>query len=228
MRVVALVLGAGAGLRLGVSGPKALVQVRGRTLLEWSCRALARAPSVDAVLPVIPPGAAWGCDAVRRVLAAVPGGATRQESLACGLAALRERAPACEWVLVHDAARCLVRPEDAEAVLAAARATGAAVPVVELADTIKEIGDGRVVRTLERARLGAAQTPQAFRRSLLEEALRKAEQAGVTATDCASLVERLGLPVAVCPGRAENFKVTLTDDLQRASARLEEPAGVEP
>jgi 2-C-methyl-D-erythritol 4-phosphate cytidylyltransferase len=220
MRVVALVLGAGAGLRLGAARPKGLVELRGRSLLEWSCRALARAPSIEGVLPVIPPGSDWTCGAVEKLLAPTEGGKTRQASLARGLAALRRTVPECEWVLVHDAARCLVRPRDAEAVLEAARGTGAAVPIAPLADTIKEIEGERIVRTLDRGRIGAAQTPQAFRRALLEEALTKAEQAGFVASDCASLLERLGLAVAVCPGRAENFKITCQEDIARAAALL--------
>ena len=148
------------------------------------------------------------------------GGSTRQASLASGLRAAREYAPSLAWVLVHDAARALVEPADAEAVLAAARATGAALPVIPAADTVKEIEDGRVLRTLDRGRLAFAQTPQAFRASLLEDALAKAERDGFQATDCAALVEHIGGVVRTCPGRPENIKLTYPADLQRAEALL--------
>src|SRR5687768_711428 len=131
MRAVVLLLAAGQGSRLGAGVPKALVRVGGRTVLERSATALGRAPSVDAVLPVLGPegGAAEALDELRevwagpaRLLEAVEGGATRQGSLARGLAALARQAPEAEWVLVHDAARCLVEPGDADQVLAAAQA----------------------------------------------------------------------------------------------------------
>jgi 2-C-methyl-D-erythritol 4-phosphate cytidylyltransferase len=105
-------------------------------------------------------------------------------------------------------------------VLAAARVTGAALPVLPASDTLKLLDGARVERTLERARIGLAQTPQAFRVEVLREALEKAERDGFEGTDCASLVERLGVEVRTSPGRAANFKVTHPDDLVRAEALL--------
>jgi 2-C-methyl-D-erythritol 4-phosphate cytidylyltransferase len=92
--------------------------------------------------------------------------------------------------------------------------------VVPIADTVKRIARGVVVETLPRDALAAAQTPQAFRLGVLREALEKAERDGFAGTDCASLVERLGVPVRACAGRAENFKVTDPRDLERARALL--------
>jgi 2-C-methyl-D-erythritol 4-phosphate cytidylyltransferase len=225
MRALAVLVAAGQGARLGGPVPKALVRLRGRSLLEWSAAALARCPEVAAIVPVVPPGErveVAGC------LPAVPGGTRRQDSVAAGLAAGLAARPELEWVLVHDAARCLVLPEDATAVLAAARETGAALPVVPAADTPKWLApDGsRVERTLERGRLAFAQTPQAFRARTLREALDKAGRDRFEGTDCASLVERLGVEVRTCAGRADNFKVTRPEDLARAEALLaaREPA----
>ncbi len=221
--VAALVLGAGQGARLGAGTPKGLVRAAGRRLAAWSALALARAAGVDRVLCVLPAGADLGepWPGPADLLAPVAGGATRQDSLERGLAALAAAGDPPEWVLVHDAARCLVLPEDAEAVLGAAVATGAAVPVVPLTDTVKEVEGDRVRRTLERARLARVQTPQAFRLDLLLEAVEKARRDGFRGTDCASLVERTGLEVRICPGSPGNFKVTSPPDLERAALVLE-------
>lgn len=227
MRVIAIVLGAGQGARLGSGAPKAGVRIAGRSLLHWSAAALGGARGVDALLAVIAPGAEAAAAEVRRLwrgpaawLEPTSGGPTRQASLDRGLQALALQAPEAEWVLVHDAARCLVLPEDAEAVLHGARESGAAVPVLPLEDTVKEVDGDRVVRTADRDRLARALTPQAFRLSVLREALEKAEREGFTGTDCASLVERMGVRVRTCPGRRENFKVTHVSDLERAEAVL--------
>ncbi len=227
MLAVALVLAAGQGVRLGAHVPKGLVRVRDRTVLEWASEALGRAPSVDAGLPVLPEGADGTLAALERrwrgparLLPGTPGGPTRQDSVERGLQSAVAALPGAEWVLVHDAARCLVQPGDAESVLEAARATGAAIPVLPLSDTIKEIDGETVSSTLDRRRLVAVQTPQAFRIPLLREALEKARRDGFTGTDCSALVERLGVEVRIVPGRPENWKLTLPADLDRAAALL--------
>jgi 2-C-methyl-D-erythritol 4-phosphate cytidylyltransferase len=222
MRALAVLLAAGQGTRLGHEVPKALVRLGSRTLLEWSATALARCPEVAAIQPVLPREFDPGPIGDGALLPAIAGGARRQDSVALGLAAGLAARPELEWVLVHDAARCLVLPSDASEVLRAAQATGAALPVVPASDTPKWLtarGDA-VERTLERARLFFAQTPQAFRVQVLREALDKAERDGFEGTDCASLVERLGVEVRICAGRAENFKVTHPDDLARAETVL--------
>lgn len=222
MRAFAVLLAAGQGTRLGQALPKALVRLRGRTLLEWSAAALARCPEVEAIQPVVPRFANASHAADGAWLSPVEGGARRQDSVSRGLAAATAARPDLEWVLVHDAARCLVEPRDASEVLRAAQATGAALPIVPASDTTKWLAEtgGRVEHTLERARLGLAQTPQAFRVQILREALDKAQRDGFEGTDCASLVERLGVEVRTCPGRVENFKVTHPDDLARAESLL--------
>jgi 2-C-methyl-D-erythritol 4-phosphate cytidylyltransferase/2-C-methyl-D-erythritol 2,4-cyclodiphosphate synthase len=179
-------------------------------------------PEVAAIQPVLLPGLELHSAGEAALLPPIEGGARRQDSVARGLAAGLAARPELEWVLVHDAARCLVLPSDASAVLHAAQTTGAALPVVPVSDTVKfltERGDS-VERTPARARLAFAQTPQAFRVQVLREALDKAERDGFEGTDCASLVERLGVEVRICAGRAENFKVTHPDDLVRAEAVL--------
>lgn len=223
-----MVLAAGRGDRLGASVPKAHVRLGAHSILARSALALAEAPRVAAVLPVVAAGAGPWIEELRavwpgsaRLLREVRGGASRQESVWCGLAALQVQAPELEWVLVHDAARCLVVPQDAEDVLEAARETGAAIPVVPVTDTLKEVAEGRVRTTVDRSRLARALTPQAFRVELLRSALERAHREGFVGTDCASLVERLGGVVRVCAGREENLKLTTPADLERLRARLE-------
>ena len=229
MRVTAVVLGAGRGSRLGADDPKAHVRVAGRTLLHWSLLSLARAKSVTAVLPVVATGGEALVEEIRgtwsepaELLTAVRGGAERQDSVAAGVAAV----PAgCEWVLVHDAARCLVTPDEAEAVLGAARQSGAALLVAPLDDTVKHVTGGRVLCTADREALFRALTPQAFRVSVLRDGLARASADGFRGTDCASLVERMGVEVRTCAGSGENFKVTTPVDLERAELILRRRAG---
>ena len=188
---------------------------------------MGRAPVVDAVLAVLPEGctsefeslrSAWSAPA--RLLEPVTGGLTRQDSVRLGLAAARRQLPDASFVLVHDAARCLVEPADAVSVFDAAQTTGAALPVVPLAETVKIVEGASVVSTPERSKLALAQTPQAFEVEILQRALEEADRDGFRGTDCASLVERLGVQVRICLGRSENLKVTYPRDLQLVEERL--------
>ena len=149
--------------------------------------------------------------------AAVAGGRERQDSTRAGLAAL----PAdVDLVAVHDAARPLVRPEDVERVVSAAREGGAALLAVPVRDTIHHVRDGLLAETPPRETCWAAQTPQAFRRDWLEEALAKAAAEGTVGTDDAGLVRALGVPVRVVEGDPRNLKITTWEDLAVAEAWL--------
>jgi 2-C-methyl-D-erythritol 4-phosphate cytidylyltransferase len=213
-----LVPAAGRGERLGPGAPKALRELAGEPLLVHAVRGLRAAPSVGPVVVAAP---AEAVGAVEQLLDAydvqvVPGGTERQESVALALAALP---PHVDVVLVHDAARCLTPPAVVERVVAAVRAGApAVVPVLPLADTVKEVSGRRVLRTLDRGRLTAVQTPQGFARAVLEQAHRGA-LAGA-ATDDAALVEALGRTVATVPGDEEAFKLTRPLDLLLAEAVL--------
>ena len=219
MRVAAIVVAAGRGERLGHALPKAFVPLRGRSLLAHAVAALAASDRVDAVLPVLPPGMVAPRDSAHaKLLPAVPGGERRQDSVAAGLAALPD---SVEWVAVHDAARALVRTDAVTRVIDAAIRCGAALLAVPARDTIKRVRAGAVVETPPRDECYAAQTPQVFRAALLREALEKASAEGRTGTDCAELVEALGVRVEVVPGDPDNVKVTDPDDFAWAERALE-------
>jgi 2-C-methyl-D-erythritol 4-phosphate cytidylyltransferase len=148
------------------------------------------------------------------------GGATRQVSVARGLAALTRDLP---FVAVHDVARVLVSPALIERVLRAARASGAAIPACPLRDSVKEVEEGRVVRSVDRTRLQGAQTPQIFSRDILARAHAAAIEEGVDATDDAMLVERIGCAVSVVPGEPANLKLTEPGDVRILEAWLDAP-----
>ena len=209
---------AGAGTRLGPGMPKALRELAGEPLLLHAVRRLRDCPSLGPVVVAAPAGE---LAAVTALLAGfdvvvVAGGVQRQDSVAAGLRAL----PAdVTHVLVHDAARALVPVSVVEAVVEALRGgADAVVPVLSVADTVKRVdGDGVVLATVPRADLRAVQTPQGFRREVLEAAHRAA-QGGLT--DDAGLVEAAGVTVVTVPGAPEAFKVTTPFDLLVAEAVL--------
>lgn len=219
MSVTAILLCAGRGERLGAAVPKAAVPLAGRPLFAWSLETLERCASVDSIVVVGPVRtlrellAAAGL-APAKVVAWVEGGEERQHSVARGLAALPE---GCDLVAIHDCARALVSAEVVERAVSAARAHGAAIAAVPLADTLKRVESDVIAGTPSRAGLWCAQTPQVFRRDWIEAAH---AAAGQTATDDAALVEALGHAVHVSEGEALNFKVTTPGDLALAERWL--------
>jgi len=224
MRVAALVLGAGRGERLGESIPKAFVPLCGRPLLVHALAALAAAPEIDFVMPVIARSELSRFAALESELTSISGllppaigGAERQDSMVAGLAALPSEVT---FVAVHDAARPLIGVEAIGRVVEAARRTGAAILAVPVRDTIKRVRDGMIVDTPTRSECYAAQTPQVFRVDVLREALEKAAAEAFVGTDDAEIVERIGVPVAVVAGDASNIKITDRVDLVAAERWL--------
>jgi 2-C-methyl-D-erythritol 4-phosphate cytidylyltransferase len=229
MQVAALVLAAGGGARLGAEVPKAFVLVAGKTLLTRSIETLARVPVVDRVVPVIPASElqGWRAPAVGPKLAhPVLGGARRQDSVAAGLKSLPDRVG---WVVVHDAARCLVSDEEVEAVIHAAMTggSGAAILACPSPDTVKLVRDGVIESTPDRRACWVAQTPQVFRVDVLREAIEKAEAEGFEATDDAQLVERMGVVVRIVEGSPRNLKITHPADIAIAEALIASAASDE-
>lgn len=216
--VVAIVVAAGAGVRLGAGQPKALREVAGRTLVRHSLDGLA-AGGVNRAVVVIPDGERAAFEtalADSPILAAtVLGGARRQDSVRAGLAAIAgdPLLAECEYVLVHDAARAMV-PGDMVARVIEALAQGAVgcVPVLPVTDSIRRLtADGSEV--VDRSPLRIVQTPQGFLRTVLAEALERAESNGLEVTDDASAVAALGHPVSLVDGDRAALKVTEPTDL---------------
>jgi 2-C-methyl-D-erythritol 4-phosphate cytidylyltransferase len=211
---VALVVAAGQGERLGSNGPKALVQLNGKAMLEWSVAALRSTAAIEQIVLALPPGvtAPAGC-------IGVPGGVRRNDSVKAAFAAARSD---LDPVLIHDAARPLVTAVLIEEVLAALDGVDCAIAASPVTDTTKECDDEHLVlRTLDRSRLWRVQTPQVFTRAALERALTHSEPVEVAqATDEALLVERFGGTVRVVPAPAENLKVTTQLDLNLAELLL--------
>ncbi|MDQ2679599.1 MAG: 2-C-methyl-D-erythritol 4-phosphate cytidylyltransferase [Candidatus Eremiobacteraeota bacterium] len=223
MRWAAIVAAAGHGLRFG--RPKQLVDLAGAPMLSWPLRTLANMSEIADI--VIVTEAEWTEQVLAIAAAAitgkpfsvVAGGATRQASVRAGLDALPEQT---EAVLVHDGARPLVRASDVRAGMAAVRDGRASLLAIPVVDTIKVIDSNKltVTRTLDREPLWAAQTPQFAMMRDLHRAHMEALRAGVTASDDATLLERLGLDVEIVEGSVDNFKVTVHDDLVRAELLL--------
>lgn len=207
---------------MGAGRPKAFLGLAGQPLLLTAAQVFERAPSVGALVAVVPVeeiDEARGLLApLRKLRAVVAGGSRRQDSVIEGLKQAPDGFDGI--VLVHDAARPLVEVPLVEAVVEAAAESGAALPVLGLVDTIKRVRGGRVVETLDRSELGAAQTPQGFRIAVLVEAYEAAFRDRVTLTDEAMAVERLGRPVTAVPGSARNRKITTPDDLAWAESVL--------
>jgi 2-C-methyl-D-erythritol 4-phosphate cytidylyltransferase len=220
MQAVAIVVAAGRGERMGQGRPKAFLELGGEPLLLRAARAFEAAPSVGQIVAVVPEVELEAARArlapLAKLLAVVAGGERRQDSVLAGLRQVPEGFDGV--VLVHDAARPLVDVELVEAVAQQAAATGAALPVLPLVDTVKRVRGGRVVETLDRAELGGAQTPQGFRIALLREACEKALRDGALLTDESMAVERLGHPVHAVPGSRRNRKITTPDDLAWAES----------
>lgn len=217
-----VIVAAGAGTRTASTTElKQFRWVAGKPMLLHSVQRFMERPDVAIVICVLPrayagdpPPWLFQCD-VDRLLVSV-GGRERGDSVFNGLTDLP---PEVKIVLVHDAARPLADAATIERVVATARTGRGAVAALPVVDTLKEVDDeGRVVRTVERARLWRAQTPQGFPRDMLERAYAEARAAGVSATDDAALCERLGLPVVVVRGSERAMKVTVEEDFARLEA----------
>ena len=221
--VGAIILAAGSGTRMA-GLDKLFTEVAGRPLLAHAITPFQESESVSRIVLVV---SALNLKRGRELVAdfsftkaeqLVTGGPRRQDSVHIGLEALED----CDYITVHDGARPLVSRGLIERGIEALRQVGAAVPALPVTDTLKEArADGSVVRTVDRTDLYAVQTPQFFRRELLERVHREVTS---DATDDAAMFEALGLPARIFEGDARNIKVTAPQDLQIVGALLAHPA----
>jgi len=223
---VAIIVAAGQGARMGGERAKQFRELAGIPIIIHTLRAFERCEAIQEIIVVLaaPEAAGFlslaGKYSLQKLSKVVPGGATRAESVLHGLQAVR--AAIAQIVAVHDGVRPFVTAEEISRTVAAAATHEAAVLVASLIDTVKEVADGRIVRTMDRRYLRRALTPQCFRYSLLCRAYEEADVMNPELTDDSALVERLGKSVAVVEGSSMNIKITTPEDLALAEAMIKE------
>ena len=222
---VAIVVAAGKGTRLGGNRPKQFLELGGIPVIIHTLRQFERCQEINEIIVALPADTTAGFLSraeefgLRKPAQTVVGGETRAQSVRNALQAIKR----AEIVAVHDGVRPFVTPQEIDLVVQAAQANGAAILTAPVADTIKEIRDGRIIRTLPRAGLRRALTPQCFRYELLQRAyqqLADAEAEGIEVTDDSVLVERLGVEIVAVEGSARNIKITQEQDIALAEALL--------
>ena len=219
-RCWALIPCAGMGSRMGLEGPKQYQPLAGKPMVLHTLAAFADVSCISSVLVVVSPGDSFFSSHKGAWRVADCGGTSRAQSVSHGLEwLLRQGACGDDWVLVHDAARCLITPAQISNLIEACETDSVGGLLAHrLADTLKCALDGRVTSTLQRSDKWLAQTPQMFRIDLLRRAL---AQAGAEVTDESSAIESLGLQPLLVRGSAQNFKLTYPEDFALAQALLE-------
>jgi len=221
---VAIIAAAGQGTRMAGKRPKQFLELAGTPILFHTLKAFEQCDVIEEIIVVIPPQESAGFLSLankfglRKLARVVPGGTTRAQSVLHGLQAVREAT--AEIVAVHDGVRPFVTPDEIARTVYAASREGAAILVAAPIDTIKEVRDGSVVKTLKRDELRSALTPQCFRYTLLRRAYEEADVNDPELTDESSLVERLGVKVAIVEGSSRNIKITRQEDIAIGEALL--------
>jgi 2-C-methyl-D-erythritol 4-phosphate cytidylyltransferase len=227
---VAIIVAAGSGVRAGAGRAKQFRELAGEPVVAHTLRRFEQCASVTETILVVPSDEVAACStfgdeyALKKLARVVAGGTSRTESVWRGLQAVD--AANANVVVVHDGVRPFVSPAEIDAVVRAADEHGAALLVVPVIDTIKEVADGRVARTLERDILRRALTPQCFRYDLLRRAHERALAENWDATDDSALVERLGAPVFAVEGDPRNIKLTRAEDFAFAELLLHEQSAL--
>jgi 2-C-methyl-D-erythritol 4-phosphate cytidylyltransferase len=221
---IAIIAAAGSGTRMASDRPKQFLQLAGMPVIFHTLKPFEQCDSIQEVIVVLPAEESAGFLSLagkyglRKVARVVPGGATRADSVKRGLMAIRSAT--AEIVAVHDGVRPFVTVEEIDATIAAARADGAAILAAPVTDTIKQVEDQRVTKTLDRVGLRRALTPQCFRYELLRDAYQGADVSDPSLTDESALVEQLGHTVSIVEGSTRNIKITTAEDLVIAEAIL--------
>ena len=218
----AIIAAAGIGSRMQAGRAKQLLELGGMPLLVHTLRRFEECSAVDNVILVLQPSLTAEVLALAsrhnftKITRVVAGGAERQDSVYRGLQVITPDSAGV--VAIHDAARPFVRPDEIRTVIDLAASKGAALLAVPATDTIKQVRSGRVRRTLDRGTIYNAQTPQAFKYSIIREAYDRAFEDGFVGTDDSQLVERIGHRVSVVEGSYTNIKITRPFDLRLAEA----------
>ncbi|MDA0739135.1 MAG: 2-C-methyl-D-erythritol 4-phosphate cytidylyltransferase [Nitrospirae bacterium] len=224
-RITAVVTAGGRGVRMGTNVPKQFLSLGGVPLLVHALRTFEQSPIISEVILVVPQDDCQYCreeiipsHGLKKVSQVVAGGKRRQDSVLNGVRAAH---PETEIVVIHDAVRPFVTLDMVTQVVESTRTHGAAIVALQMRDTVKRVNaDGFIQETLSREELWLAQTPQAFRRTLLLQAHAQGDADGVDATDDAFLIERMNLPVAIVQGSSDNIKITRPEDLHMGEAIL--------
>lgn len=223
---IAIIVAAGRGMRVGGERPKQFRELAGMPLIVRALLCFEESTTIDETIAVVPAAETAGFLGfagrykLSKLTHVVSGGQTRTESVWRGLQAVR--AATAEVVAIHDGVRPFVKAEEIDACVRAAQDCGAAILAVSATDTIKEIRDGKIVRTLKREDLRHALTPQCFQYELLRRAYEHALAAQMDATDDSALVEQLGASVAIVEGSARNIKITRPEDFALAEMILKQ------
>lgn len=225
---IAIIAAAGQGTRMGSKRAKQFLELRGTPIIIHTLRAFERCEAIQEIILVLP--AQDSADflvlaqkhGLRKLARIIPGGATRADSVLRGLQAVRSAT--AEIIAVHDGVRPFVTSEEITTTVQAAKVTEAAILVAAMTDTVKEVKEGVVLRTHQRANLRLALTPQCFRYGLLRRAYEQVDVMDPELTDESGLVERLGVPITIVEGSARNIKITREEDIAIGEALLKEMA----
>ena len=225
----AIIVAAGQGKRFGAERPKQFLEICGKPLLIYTLQQFNICPAIDEIVLVLSAGEIENFKPnaekynLKKLSKIISGGNTRAESVLNGLNTID--AKTAEVVAVHDGARPLVSVEEIAQTVEKARETGAACLVGKVVDTIKEIKDGKIVKTINREHLRRALTPQCFRYEVLKRAFAENEIGEIITDEC-FLVEKLGVEIAIVEGSAKNIKITTPEDFLLAESLLKESKNV--
>ena len=216
--VTAIILAAGSGTRMNNDIPKQHILLHGESILRRAVLAFEGCEDVDSIIVVARAGELETvnselCD-IKKLLKVIPGGKTRAESAALGFSEICNE---CEYVAIHDAARCFVTSDMISAVISDAKKHGAATASSLVTDTVKFVGEnGHIVNTVDRSKLRTVQTPQVFSSDLYRKALDASDPSDSAITDDNVLMERIGVDVFCTDTGKANFKITTSEDLNYA------------
>jgi len=221
---IAIIAAAGAGTRMASDRPKQFLSLAGTPVIFHTLKPFEECEQIHEVIVVLPAEESAGFLSMagkyglRKLTRVVPGGATRADSVKRGLTSIRSAT--AEIVAVHDGVRPFVTVAEINSTIAAAQSDGAAILVAPVTDTIKQVGDRAVVKTLDRSLLRRALTPQCFQYELLRQAYQRADVNDPSLTDESALIERLGHTVRIVEGSTRNIKITTAADFAIAEAML--------